>query len=181
MVSQSHRAGAPPRPAEEGPISTDAFATLTLTEVEEAAGELHRRIAVALRRIGEQGADQRGLHETSPRQLVAALVATVELAAATLGAVLAGTPAASGRSDRHPATIAATMYAAPTVAALLSRLEQDRRLLASLARQLESRLDGEHPTAWGRTTLRAIVTDVALTASAACAQDLERRAAEATA
>ncbi|MEE8421272.1 MAG: hypothetical protein V3S31_00680, partial [Dehalococcoidia bacterium] len=144
----------PPATAEEGPTTDDRFATLSLAEVEEASGELHRRIAVALRRIGEQGADQRGEHETSPRQLVAALAATVELAAATLSAVAAGTPPASGRSDHHPSSVAAVMYAAPTVSALLSRLEQDRRLLASLARHLESRLDGEHATAWGETTLR---------------------------
>lgn len=73
------------------------------------------------------------------------------------------------------------MYAAPTVSALLSRLEQDRRLLASLARHLESRLDGEHATAWGETALRTIVTDVALTTPAACAQELEGRASSASA
>lgn len=159
----------------------DPFASLTLTEVEEVSGELHRRIGVALRAIGEQRADERGEHDASPRQLVASLAASLELAAGTLGAIAAAVTPPAGRVDRHPTTVAAVTYAAPTLSALLSRLEQDRRLLASMARTLESRLDEPQATAWGATTMRELVSEVALAASAACAQDLEQRAAVATA
>ena len=86
----------------------------------------------------------------------------------------AGASPPGERTDRHPATVAAVMYAAPTVAALLGRLEQDRRLLASLARALESRLDEEHETPWGRISLRRLVAEVALVEAAACARALER-------
>lgn len=65
------------------------------------------------------------------------------------------------------------MYAAPMLNALLARLEQDRRLLASLARTLESRLDEPHDTAWGRLPLRALVVLVALEEPARCAQAVE--------
>ena len=158
-------------------MSNEALASLSLAEIEEVSGELHRRIGVALRTIGEQGADDRGAHETSPRQLVASLAASFELAASTLGAIAAAVPPVGGRSDRHPTTIAAVMYAAPSLSALLSRLEQDRRLLASLARTLESRLDESHPGGWGEIAMRELVGEVAVIASAACAQDLEARAA----
>ncbi|MEE8337627.1 MAG: hypothetical protein V3R95_06170 [Dehalococcoidia bacterium] len=159
----------------------DAFASLTLAEVEEVSGELHRRIGVALRTIGERRADERGEHDASPRQLVASLAASLELAAGTLGAIAAAVTPADGRSDRHPTAVAAVMYAAPSVGALLSRLEQDRRLLASVARTLESRLDELHATAWGKIAMRELVSEVAVAAAAACAQDLEQRAAVATA
>lgn len=162
-------------------MSDDAFASLSLAEVEEVSGELHRRIGVALRTIGERRADQRAEHDASPRQLVASLVASLELAAGTLGAIAAAVTPPDGRSDRHPTTVAAVMYAAPTLGALLSRLEQDRRLLASIARTLESRLDEQQATAWGTITMRGIVDEVAVAASAACAQDLEQRASAATA
>jgi hypothetical protein len=66
------------------------------------------------------------------------------------------------------------MYAAPTLSALLTRLEQDRRLLASLARALESRLSEEHATPWGRMPLRRLVAELALAEPARCAQALER-------
>jgi hypothetical protein len=161
-------------------MSDDALASLSLVEVEEVSGELHRRIGVALRTFGERRADDRGTHETSPRQLVASLAASIELAAATLGAIAAAVVPIEGRSDRHPTTIAAVMYAAPSLGALLARLEQDRRLLASLARTLESRLDESHATAWGSVTMRELIGEVAVVASAACAQDLEARAAVAT-
>lgn len=156
----------------------DALQSLALPELEEASGELHRRIAVALRRIGERRADDiDALNDAdgrNPRRRAASLAAAAELAAATLGAIAAGAAPPSERIDRHPATVAAVMYAAPTVAALLGRLEQDRRLLASLARALESRLDEEHETPWGRISLRRLVAEVALVEAAACARALER-------
>ena len=153
-----------------------SFESLTLAETEEASGELYRRIAVALRRIGERRADDPDAESRSPRWRAASLAAATELAAAALGAIAAGAAAASERSDRHPATVAAVMYAAPTLSALLTRLEQDRRLLASLARTLESRLAEEHETPWGRLPLRRLVAEVALAEPARCAQALERHA-----
>lgn len=169
------------RPTVRGapPTTNDTFASLTLAEVEEASGELHRRVAIALRSIGERRADERGelgTHAASPRQIAAALAASLELAASTLGAVAAGVAPVGGRVDRHPTTVAAVMYAAPTIDALLARLEQDRRLLASTARTLESRLDEQHTTPWGTQTLRGMVTEIALTETARSAQELERRA-----
>ena len=156
----------------------DALQSLALPELEEASGELHRRIAVALRRIGGRCAgDIDALNDAdgrNPRRRAASLAAAAELAAATLGAIAAGAAPPGERIDRHPATVAAVMYAAPTVAALLGRLEQDRRLLASLARALESRLDEEHETPWGRISLRRLVAEVALVEAAACARALER-------
>ncbi len=160
-------------------MTNDAFASLTLAEVEEASGELHRRVAIALRSIGERRADERGemgTHADSPRQIAAALAASLELAASTLGAVAANVAPVGGRIDRHPTTVAAVMYAAPTIGALLARLEQDRRLLASTARTLESRLDEQHATPWGTLTLRGMVTEIALTETASSAQELEQRA-----
>ena len=163
---------------QEPRTNEDAFDTLSLPAIEEAAGELRRRIAVALRRIGERRADEPDddAERLSPRRRAAKLGATTELAAATLGAIAAGAAPPSARSDLHAATVAAMMYAAPTLAALLTRLEQDRRLLASLARALGSRLDEEHQTAWGRTTLRRVVAGVTLAEAARCAQALERAA-----
>ncbi len=154
------------------------FESLTLPETEEAGGELHRRIAVALRRIGEQRADAPDAEGRSPRWRAVSLAAAVELAAAALGAIAADGHAPADRSDLHPATVGAVMYAAPTLSALLTRLQQDRRLLASLARALESRLDEEHSTPWGRTPLRRLVAEVALAEPARCAQALERRVGE---
>ena len=66
------------------------------------------------------------------------------------------------------------MYAAATIPALLTRLEQDRRLLASLARHLESRLDEEHTTPWGHVPLRRLIGEAAVGEAAGCAQALER-------
>lgn len=71
------------------------------------------------------------------------------------------------------------MYAAPTVSALLSRLEQDRRLLASLARHLESRLGEEHATPWGHVPLRRLLSEAAVVEAAGCARALERPTASA--
>ena len=71
------------------------------------------------------------------------------------------------------------MYAAPSVAALLARVDQDRRLVASLARTLESRLGEEHETPWGRLRLRRVLVDVLLGEGARCAMALEARLGEA--
>ena len=157
-----------------GVAAGPAFDTLNVPEIEEAAGELHRRISVALRRLGELRADRPDGDARSARWRVAALCAALELAAATLGAIAAGARPASERTDRHPATVAAVMYAAATIPALLTRLEQDRRLLASLARHLESRLGEEHATPWGNVPLRRVLTEVAVVEASACAQALER-------
>ncbi len=157
-----------------GVAAGPAFDTLNVPEVEEAAGELHRRISVAFRHLGEQRADRPGEDGRSARWRVAALCAVLELAAATLGAIAAGARPASERTDRHPATVAAVMYAAATIPALLTRLEQDRRLLASLTRHLESRLAEEHPTPWGHVPLRRLVSEAAVVEAAGCAQALER-------
>ena len=150
--------------------------TLSLAEIEEASAELHRRIAVALRRVGERRADEQWEGGGSPRRAVASLAASTELAAATLAAIAAGGPPPEARSDEHPAAVAALMYAAPTLGALLSRLEQDRRLLASLARGLESRLAEEHASPWGRRPLQELVIEASLARPAQCAQALGVRA-----
>lgn len=140
---------------------------------------MHRRIATALRAIGEGRADRSGTAGQSPRWRVASLVAATELAAATLGVAAAGSDAVSPRTDQHPATVAAVMYAAPTVPALLGRLEQDRRLLTSLARTLAGRLDEIASTPWGHLPLRQVVTTVAVVEAARCAVALEQVAASA--
>ena len=169
----------------------DALRRLPLVDLEEASGELHRRIGIAFRALGERRADQPdeaaeagsaaagGDAGRGGRWRVASLAATLELSAATLAAVAAtrGELAdALPRTDQHPSHLAAIMYAAPTIGALLQRLEQNRRLVASLARTLESRLDETHATPWGRQTIRALVTDAAIAAPARCAMALERHA-----
>jgi hypothetical protein len=156
----------------------EAIAALPLDQIEEASGELHRRVGAALRRIGEEYADRSIGQDHSPRRQTAELAALIELASGTLSAVAAGGEPVTLRADRHPATTAALMYAAPAIPALLQRLEQDRRLLTSLARHLEARLDEEHATAWGRTRLRYLLVDAAVTQPARCAQILEQRALE---
>ena len=158
-----------------------ALDVLTLAEIEEAAGELHRRVAAALRTIGEQRADAPDADGVSPRREAASLAATLELAALALAAVAAGGDAATPRVDRHPTLVAALMYATPSIHALLSRLDQDRRLVASLARTLESRLGEEHPTPWGDQRLQRLLVEVLLGAGARCAMALEARAGEADA
>jgi hypothetical protein len=155
----------------------DVFDALALDQLEEAAGELHRRIADALRRIGEGGAERADDDGRSPRWRAASLASSLELAATSLAAVAAGGTAPDARVDRHPMAVAAIMYAAPTIPALLTRLEQDRRLVASFARHLESRLGEAHVTPWGHSTLRRLLTEVAITEPARCAQALERRLA----
>ncbi len=159
----------------------DSLDALTLAEIEEAAGELHRRVAAALRAIGEARADSPDENGLAPRREVASLAATLELAGLVLAAVVAGGSAEVPRIDRHPALVAAVMYAAPSIPALLGRLDQDRRLVASVARTLESRLDEEHETPWGHVELRRLLVDVLLGAGARCAMALEDRAGEAPA
>ena len=167
------------------PASTiEKLRALTLAEVDEVAGELHRRIRAALRQLGEQGADQPGPLSAGPkgartaRWLVSGLVASLELAAVTLTAAAGQQPLQLPRVDRYTSTIAAVMYAAPTLPAMLQRLEQDRRLAISLARELEARLDDGLVTPWGPLTARDLVLQVLILDSAQCAQVLERRAAE---
>jgi hypothetical protein len=159
-------------------IDRTAFDTLSLAELEEASGELHRRIGVALRRAGEAKADDRDSEGLSPRRRVAAYAAMLEFTAATYAAIAASVEAPRGRYDQHPAAVVAIMYATPTIPALLSRLEQDRRLVASHARGLESRLDETHSTAWGEVTLRRLLLDAAIADAAQCALALERHAAD---
>lgn len=161
------------------PAHDPALDALTLAEIEEAAGELHRRIAASLRAIGEPRADTPDADGLTPRREVASLAATLELAGVVLGAVASGATATMQRIDRHPALVAAVMYAAPSVSSLLGRVEQDRRLIASLARTLESRLDEEHETPWGLVPLRRVLLEVLLGESARCAMALEARLGQA--
>ena len=166
-------------PFEAVPFEAVPFDTLSLSELEESAGELQRRIAVTLRGFGEQRADTPDAAGMTPRREVAALTAAIELAALTLAAVAAGGVAEAPRLDRHPTLVAALMYATPSIEALLQRLEQDRRLIASIARTLEPRLDEEHATPWGDRRLRRLLVEVLLGASAQCALALEARAGQA--
>lgn len=128
-----------------------------------------------LRLLGEQRADMADTQGHSPRWRLASLAAAFELAASTLGAISNGGLGPTERSDLNTTTIAAVMYAAPTLPALLSRMEQNRRLLASLARALESRIAEEHPTPWGEISLHRLVTEVSLAEPARCVQALEVR------
>ena len=155
------------------------FDALPLPEIEEAAGELHRRIAVALRGIGEARADQPNSEGRSPRWRAAALASATEFAATSLACIAAGGTPPLDRADRHPAAIAAVMYAAPTLTALGVRLDQDRRLLVSLARQLEARFEESRVTAWGELTAHRLVVEVAVIEAARCAQAIELAGASA--
>jgi hypothetical protein len=155
---------------------TAALDGLALVEVEEAAGELHRRIAEALRDLGERRADRGG--RTSPRARVASLVVHTELVGMVLAAAAAGAEATLPRLEVHPSAIAAVMYATPALPALLGRLEQDRRLVASLARTLEARLDEATDSPWGRMPLRRLVTDVSIVRPARIAMDLDTLAGQ---
>jgi hypothetical protein len=153
----------------------DALLQLSLEEIEEVSGELHLRLAIALRLLGEQHADHAEPGQRSPRWHVASLVAMTELAAHTLGAIAAGAPRVEApRLDRDPATIGAVMYAAATIPALVGLLEQDRRRLASLARTLADRRDAEQVTPWGTISLRALIVAVLVAEPARCALLLER-------
>ncbi len=160
-------------------VSSEAFNDLPLPEIEEAAGELHRRIAVALRGLGEARADQPDAHGRSPRWRAAALASTTELAATTLACIAAGSTPPFDRVDRHPASIAAVMYAAPTLPALGARLDQDRRLLTSIARQLDAHFEDARITAWGELTAHRLVVEVAILEAARSAQAIELAAGSA--
>jgi hypothetical protein len=65
------------------------------------------------------------------------------------------------------------MYAAPSIQGLLSRLEQDRRLLASLCRTLDTSLGESWETPRGHMSLRELVITVAIIDAARCALALE--------
>lgn len=162
-----------PETAAEPVSAARAFDDLPLETVEEASGELHRRIAMAIRHIGEERADETDDSRRSPRQRVASLAVLLELTAQTFAAVSAATEPPSGRVDRHPAAVAAVMYGSPTLTGLLQRLEQDRRMLASHARGLEARLDAPSHGAWPGLTLRQVLSEVAIAAPAECAHALE--------
>ena len=152
------------------PTHDAAFEALTLAEIEESAGELHRRVASALRAVGEERADAPGPEGVSPRREAASLAASLELAALALAGAAAGGEAAPPPADRVPALAAALAYAAPSIEALLARLEQDRRLAAALARTLEPRLGAER-------ALRRLLVEALLGAPARCAMALETHAA----
>lgn len=157
--------------------STSVFSEMSLEQLEEVAGELHRRAGSALRRIGEARADDPGPEGESPRERITSLIASNELAIATLAAVAAKADAPRGRLDLSPTTVAALMYGAPTLTGLLARLEQNRRILASLARTLETRLDELVATAWGEQPLRGVVILHAIEEPARCAQSFEEQLA----
>lgn len=186
MFAQPHRlsvqetttADDAPQPATQDTFGA-ALDGLTFAEVEETAGELHRRVAAALREIGERRADRGG--RASPRARVAGLVIATELTALILGAAAAGSEAHVPRLDDHPSSVAAFMYAAPTLPQLLGRLDQNRRLVASLARTLEGRLDEERPTPWGAMPLRRLVSDVLIVRPARVGLELDSAASEADA
>ncbi len=154
---------------------TDAgvFDTLSLEELEEASGELHRRIGIALRYIGEPRADEWDIEGLAPRRRVSGYVTLLELASQTIGAISAGTTPPTERIDEHPALVAAIMYATPTIPALLARLEQDRRQLASLARGRETMLEHESLTPWGYVTTRRIIVEASIAEAARTAMALE--------
>ena len=149
------------------------FDALPLEMLEEASGELHRRLGSALRRVGESRADEEDETGVTPRWRVTALASTLELAAQSLAAIGAGAPAVPERGDQAPLAIASLMYATPDLDGLLARLEQDRRQLASLARALEARLAETHHTAFQFGTLRQLLTEIAIAEPARCAQSLE--------
>ena len=165
----------PPDP----PMPATPFDALPLPEIEEASGELHRRISVALRGIGEARADQPDGEDRSPRWRAAALASATEFAATSLACIAAGGTPPLDRADHHPAAIAAVMYAAPTLTALSVRLDQDRRLLVSLARHLETRFEEPRVTAWGELTVHRLVVEVAVIEAARCAQAIELAGASA--
>ena len=159
-----------------GAAAPDAGAVeqLSLPEIEEAIGEIERRIAVALRALGERAADEPDAAGRSPRREVAELAAELELAALAL-AVVAERRRASRRStgERRAALAAGLMYAAPTIPALLQRLDQDRRLLVSLARSADERVGGEDADPQDERALRRLLVESGLGAAARCAMACE--------
>ncbi len=150
-----------------------ALEQLSLEELEEAAGELQRRLGVALRRIGERDADRGGVAAPAPRRQVADLVTQCEVVAIALGAIAAGLTPGPRLTAGHPTLPAAIAYGAPNLPALLTRLEQDRRVLTSLARQLESRLDSRLMFGTGETSPRRLLIEVLIEQPARMALELE--------
>ena len=153
--------------------STSVFDQLPLDQIEEVAGELHRRAGTALRRIGEARADDPDIEGESPRYRITSLVAASELAIATFIAAGAAAEAPRHRTDREPLALSALMYGAPTLVGLLGRLEQIRRILASRARHREPRHDEVIETAWGERSLRGVLILHAIEEPARCAQSFE--------
>jgi hypothetical protein len=100
----------------------------------------------------------------------------MEFTASTFALIAAAAPVEVPRIDRHPAYVAAIMYAAPAVPGLLQRLEQDRRMVIALGRRIESSFDVVVATPWGERTPRRMLTEVLLGDAARCALALERRA-----
>lgn len=158
-------------------MTTSVFDQMSLDQLEEAAGELHRRAGSSLRRIGEAGADDPDPEGDTPRERVTALIASSELAIATFAAAAGGAEAPRQRVDREPVALSALMYGAPTLTGLLGRLEQDRRILASLARHLEPRLVEVFTTAWGERSLRDVLILHAIEEPARCAMAFEQQLA----
>ena len=153
------------------------FDQMSLGQLEEASGELHRRAGSALRRIGEAHADDPDHEGQRPRERISALIASSELAIATLAALAGNIEPPLHRQDRVPLSIAVLMYGAPTLDGLLSRLEQNRRMLASLARHLEPKLDEVVTTGWGDRNLRQLLIQQTIEEPARCAQSLEQHLA----
>ena len=149
------------------------FETMSLGAIEEASGELHRRAGTSLRLIGELRADELVGGRVSARQQMAALAATTELACISFEAIIGRAAPPSARSDRHPSAISAVMYGAPSLAGLLARLEQDRRMLPSLTRSLHPRFKETVTTAWGNGTIHQLVIEFAIVEPAKIAQALE--------
>lgn len=157
--------------------TTSVFDQMPLEQLEEASGELHRRAAAALRRIGDARADEADAEGLTPRQRIASLIAAIEQAASTLGAAASGIDTGSGRVDPDPAYVAAIMYGAPTIAGLLGRLEQNRRMLTSLARQLEPPSSEPVATPSGAQSIRQLVIEHAISEPARGALALEHHSA----
>ena len=159
-------------PATAAPAA-GAVEQLSLPEIEEAIGEIERRIAVALRALGERTADEPDASGRSPRREVAELAADLELAALALAAIAGGGEPPAEDGDRRAALAAGLMYAAPTIPALLQRLDQDRRLLVSLARAAAERLGGDDADPQDQRALRRLLVESGLGAAARCAMALE--------
>ena len=60
------------------PDDARAFDDLPLDTLEEASGELHRRIALAMRDVGEDRADEPDRERLTPRRRLAALATLLE-------------------------------------------------------------------------------------------------------
>jgi hypothetical protein len=75
--------------------------------------------------------------------------------------------------DLDRTVVAALMHGAPSLNGPLGRLEQNRRMLASLARHLEPRLDELVDSAWGELSMRQVVIEHAISEPARCAPALD--------